>query len=127
MATTGNTGLGSFDMYALPPPEGDWSYVLDQNGIAYRRGLIALRLRRGHWPFAYEDPAREHRARRSLDRHAPKGRLPLECGAASVRLSPHTACYAWRNELVSIHPDPAVPHLAKALLSLWIRPQGPAA
>lgn len=122
--TPDTPGLGRFDMYALPPPAGEWSYVLDDTGIAYRRGLIAQRLRPGHWPFAHAEPAREHEARRSLDRHAPGGRLPLECGAASVRLAPDTRYYSWRNEQVSVHPDASAPHLAEADLALWLRPQG---
>jgi hypothetical protein len=122
--TTQTFGLGRFDMYAVPPPGGEWSYVLDEPGIAYRRGLIAQRLRPGHWPFAYADPGLEHKARRSLDRHADGGRLPLECGAASVRLAPDTRLYSWRNEEVSVHPDAGSPHLAWANMHLRVRPQG---
>lgn len=106
-----------WDMYAVAPPEGDWAYILDDYGIKYRRGLVAQRLRPGWWPFAYDDPKREHQARR--DRRS--GPVKQECGAAHICLSPDTAFYAWRNETVSVFPDFEAPHLAAARLTLYVR------
>jgi len=109
-----------FDMYAKEPPAGEWGYMVDDYGIKYRRGLVAQRLRPGWWPFAYEDAERERQARRP--RHGDN--VPQECGAAIVRLTPDTAFYSWRNEMVIADPDLKVPHLAQARLTLWVRPQG---
>jgi hypothetical protein len=110
-----------FDMYAQEPPPEPWSYVIDEAGsqIAYRRGLVAQRLRPGWWPFAYADPEQEHRARRRLDKYTRTGRLPAECGAAGIRLAPDCRFYAWRNEYVLVTPDVEVPHIAHASVSLW--------
>jgi hypothetical protein len=108
-----------FDMYAAPPPSSDWDYALDDHGVVYRRGLVAQKLRRGWWPFAYQDPDREHRWRREI---GPP--IPVECGAASVRLAPDCHRSAWRNEYVTVRPDRTVPHHAAATLTLWVRPRG---
>jgi hypothetical protein len=109
-----------FDRYAKEPPAEPWACILDDDGIKYRRGLVAQRLRPGWWPFAYADPDREHAARRPL-----RGEnVAQECGVASVRLSPDTTYYAWRNEYVLAGPDSKVPHRARARLELWVRPQG---
>jgi hypothetical protein len=103
-----------FDMYAQEPPNSEWDYVIDELGIAYRRGLVAQRLRPGWWPLAYADPEREHRARR---RDYPP--VAPECGAAGVRLAPDCKLYAWRNETVVVGPDHKVPHVAHASAYLW--------
>ncbi|QXJ25929.1 hypothetical protein AGRA3207_007498 [Actinomadura graeca] len=122
---TVNTGGGSpdrviqFDMYAAPPPKGEWGYTLDQYGIIYRRGLIAQRLRPGWWPFAYADADHEHHARRGT---VPP--VPVECGAAPVRLAPDCAVRSWGNEYVTVTPSRTMPHHAAATLTLWVRPQG---
>ena len=102
------------DGYALKPPEGDWSYVIDYEGIAYRRGLVAQRLRPGWWPFAYADAEKEHRYRREYDTP-----VAMECGVAILRLSPDCRFYSWRNEYVLVGPDRKVPHLAHASVYLW--------
>lgn len=109
-----------FDMYAVEPPPEPWSYVLDDCGITYRRGLVAQRLRRGWWPFAYAEEGREQSARRP-----PRGdRVPPECGVAHLRLTPDTEYRAWRNEIVLAGPDTMVAHLASARLRLRVRQQG---
>ncbi|MEU8310450.1 hypothetical protein AB0C84_43490 [Actinomadura sp. NPDC048955] len=112
-------GVIEFDGYAVPPPRCDWEYALDDVGVRYRRGLIALRLRPGQWPFAYHDPDFEHRFRRG--RGDP---VPPECGVASIRVAPDCDDYSWRNEYVLARPSRTVPHHADASLTLWVRPQG---
>jgi hypothetical protein len=107
------------DGYALQTPAEPWAYVVDDTGIAYRRGLVAQKLRPGWWPFAHDDPEREQRERHPLR----TGNVPQECGVAAVRLSPDCQLYAWRNEYVTVGPDPRVPHLASATLTLWVAPQ----
>jgi hypothetical protein len=107
------------DWYAIPPPAEPWQYVIDDYGVAYRRGLVPQKLRRGWWPFADADTDAEHRRRHPRN----GGNIPAECGARPVRLAPDSTLYAWRNEYVQAGPDPAVPHLARADLELWVRPQ----
>lgn len=109
--------VAKVDGYAVEPPAGEWSYVIDGSPVIYRRGLVAQRLRRGWWPFAYVGSEREQRERHG-DRREP-GRVAQECGVAIMRLSPDTRNYAWRNEYVIIGPDRKVPHLAHASVTLW--------
>ena len=106
------------DVYAQEPPAGEWSYVIDGTGVAYRRGLVAQRLRPGWWPFAFADSSREQG-----ERHQRGGTVAQECGVAWLRLSPDCKNYAWRNEYVRIGPDRQVPHIAHASASLWVAPR----
>lgn len=50
-----------FDMYAVPPPKGDWGYDLDEMGVRYRRDTL--------WPFSRDvvrlAPDTEHYAWRN--------------------------------------------------------------
>lgn len=108
-----------FDGYAAPPPRGEWQYALDGISVKYRRGLTALRLRPGQWPYAYTDPKREHEARREW---GPP--VPPECGVASIRVAPDCDLRGWHNEYVTVRPSRKVPHHATATLRLWVRPQG---
>jgi hypothetical protein len=119
MSTPTDPAGSEFDMYAEKPPSSDWSYILDDYGIQYRRGLVAQRLRPGWWPFAYADSNREQE-----DRHRHYPPVPMECGSAFIRLAPDTKYWAWRNEYVSVAPDGKVPHLASASLDIYVRPQG---
>jgi hypothetical protein len=106
--------VARLDGYANEPPAGEWSYVIDETGIAYRRGLIAQRLRPGWWPFAFADSGREQSERH---RHYPA--IRQECGVAWLRLAPDSKFWAWRNEYVLVGPDREVPHLAHASVTLW--------
>ena len=100
-----------FDMWAVAPPCEPWSYVLDDDGIRYRRGPF------GWWPFAYAGEAREQSARRYWS-------APADCGVACLRLAPDTEYRSWRNEYVLAEPDRTSPQLASARLTLWVRKQG---
>jgi hypothetical protein len=92
-----------FDMYAQPPPEGDWNYIVDDAGTVYYRPSIPPRLRAGVWPFA-----------RAGAEHKPW----------SVRLAPDCEFRSWRNEYVLAWPDEDKPHLARADLRLWAGKHG---
>ena len=91
-----------FDMYAIAPPDGEWSYTLDDFGISYRRG--------GGWPFRRRDG---------------------DGSAAGVRLAPDSAFQSWRNEYVLLWPgrhgrydSDGTSGWGHTSLRLYVRPQG---
>lgn len=103
--TAGDPAGSQFDCYAQPGPDGEWSYVLDDNGIRYRRS---------GWPFGQ-------------DRAGRKGLLE----PSTVRLAPDTDYRSWRNEYVLLYPGrpgewsgEATSEWAHAYLDLWVRKQG---
>lgn len=106
------------EFYSFPAkvPEGDWAYIIDDFGIAYRRGW---------WPFRSADTEEERRAVASWERKGHgEWKLGDGCGWASVRIAPNVdGCDAGQN-YVGVWPDIHEAWKASADLHLYVRPQG---
>ncbi|MFV8142281.1 hypothetical protein ACNQR7_32460 [Mycolicibacterium senegalense] len=101
-----------FDMYAVPVPQGNWHYILDDWKVTYRRN---------GWPFT------------RMNQSLVSGTFPTpeDAPPMSVRVSPDTQHQDWRNEYVLLSPgrrgstsDYPDGQWAHANLSLRVRSQG---
>ena len=110
-----------FYMYPAKPLKGDWSYIVDDYGIAYQSGTL--------WPFRSTDRDDDRQSVASLVRNGEKRgedwRLGEGCGWRSVRFSPDLDYpYAGGQNYVSVWPDMREAWKAHADLHLYVRPQG---
>src|SRR5712691_8380723 len=106
-------------MYPAKPPEGEWSYIVDDFGIAYRRGF---------WPFRRGTASEERREvaefARKEARLGREWKLGEACGWTSGRLAPDTEYCAAVQNYVLVFPDTRVAWKAEAGLHLYVRKQG---
>jgi hypothetical protein len=115
----GDPAGAKFYMHPVKPPEGDWSYIVDDFGIAYRLG---------YWPFRSANEAED---RESVAAHKRQGLKHGEdwtpgegCGWRPVRLSPDSEYCAAGQNYVMLWPDMREDWKANADLHLYVRPQG---
>lgn len=110
-----------FRSFPDQPPEGDWSYIVDDFCIGYRRGTL--------WPFrsTRTDGASDEASIAAFKRQGEKRGedwSPGEgCGWCPVRLSPDLD-YDYSGNYVLVWPDIHEAHNASADLHLYVRPQG---
>ena len=112
-----------FYTWPAPVPEGDWSYIVDDCLIGYRRDTL--------WPFrsTRTDDASDEQQVAALVRQGKKHGedwTPGEgCGVCPVLLAPDLDyAYAGGQNRVKVWPDLREAWKADADLELYVRPQG---
>lgn len=112
-----------FYMWPGTPPEGDWSYIVDDFAVGYRRDTL--------WPFrsTRTDGASDEQSLASFIRQGEKRgedwRLGDGCGWCPVLFSPDLDyAYAAGQNRVQVWPDMREAWKASADLELHVRTQG---